>query len=233
MIELTAVLIIILLFVFPLPALAVSLGLFTTWSLYGKYESFNNQPAEGKKNLILSMVLFLINIFCSIILGVTLALGVYYFIYDNFYLLIFNFVFCSAISLRWFDFKYNLYRHFIFKLKPTDTSAQSHFVVCQGFREREHGGFGLIPVYTDAGTLELENNKIVFKGVFREETFSPSKIIHVEKKSSEKIKILSKQNKLTNADRFLITLKDQFYPFKSRPDRDKIFKQMMGQSQTA
>ena len=233
MIELTAVLIIILLFVFPLPALAVSLGLFTTWSLYGKYESFNNQPAEGKKNLILSMVLFLINIFCSIILGVTLALGVYYFIYDNFYLLIFNFVFCSAISLRWFDFTYNLYRHFIFKLKPIDTSAQSHFVVCQGFREREHGGFGLIPVYTDAGTLELENNKIVFKGVFREETFSPSKIIHVEKKSSEKIKILSKQNKLTNADRFLITLKDQFYPFKSRPDRDKIFKQMMGQSQTA
>ena len=233
MIELTAVLIIILLFVFPLPALAVSLGLFTTWSLYGKYESFNNQPAEGKKNLILSMVLFLINIFCSIILGVTLALGVYYFIYDNFYLLIFNFVFCSAISLRWFDFTYNLYRHFIFKLKPTDTSAQSHFVVCQGFREREHGGFGLIPVYTDTGTLELENNKIVFKGVFREETFSPSKIIHVEKKSSEKIKILSKQNKLTNADRFLITLKDQFYPFKSRPDRDKIFKQMMGQSQTA
>ena len=233
MIELTAVLIIILLFVFPLPALAVSLGLFTTWSLYGKYESFNNQPAEGKKNLILSMVLFLINTFCSIILGVTLALGVYYFIYDNFYLLIFNFVFCSAISLRWFDFTYNLYRHFIFKLKPTDTSAQSHFVVCQGFREREHGGFGLIPVYTDAGTLELENNKIVFKGVFREETFSPSNIIHVEKKSSEKIKILSKQNKLTSADRFLITLKDQFYPFKSRPDRDKIFKQMMGQSQTA
>ena len=233
MFELTAVLIIILLFVFSLPALAVSLGLFTTWSLYGKYESFNNQPAEGKKNLILSMVLFLINIFCSIILGVTLALGVYYFIYDNFYLLIFNFVFCSAISLRWFDFTYNLYRHFIFKLKPTDTSAQSHFVVCQGFREREHGGFGLIPVYTDAGTLELENNKIVFKGVFREETFSPSNIIHVEKKSSEKIKILSKQNKLTNADRFLITLKDQFYPFKSRPDRDKIFKQMMGQSQTA
>ena len=233
MIELTAVLIIILLFVFPLPALAVSLGLFTTWSLYGKYESFNNQPAEGKKNLILSMVLFLINIFCSIILGVTLALGVYYFIYNNFYLLIFNFVFCSAISLRWFDFTYNLYRHFIFKLKPTDTFAQSHFVVCQGFREGEHGGFGLIPVYTDAGTLELENNKIVFKGVFREETFSPSNIIHVEKKSSEKIKILSKQNKLTNADRFLITLKDQFYPFKSRPDRDKIFKQMMGQSQTA
>ena len=102
MIELTSVLIIMLLFVFPLPVLAISLGLFTTWSLYRKSEAFNNQPSEGKKNLILSLVLFLVNIICSIILGVTLAFGIYYFIFDNFYLLIFNFLFCSAISLRWF-----------------------------------------------------------------------------------------------------------------------------------
>ncbi|MCS5621201.1 MAG: hypothetical protein NZ656_04580 [Nitrospinaceae bacterium] len=105
--------------------------------------------------------------------------------------------------------------------------------MCQGFWERDHGSFGLAPVYTDAGTLELENNKVVFKEVFREETFSPSNIIHVEKKSSEKIKILSKQNHLTNVDMFLIILKDQFYPFKSRPNRDKIFKQLMEQSQTS
>ena len=159
----------------------------------------------------------------------------YYFIYDNFYLLIFNFLFCSATSLRRFDFTHNLYRHFIFKLKPfkTDALAQSYFVVCQGLRERDHGSFGLAPVYTDAGTLELEDNKVVFKEVFREETFSPSNIIHVEKKSSEKIKILSKQNHLTNVDMFLIILKDQFYPFKSRPNRDKIFKQLMEQSQTS
>ena len=159
----------------------------------------------------------------------------YYFIYDNFYLLIFNFLFCSATSLRWFDFTHNLYRHFIFKLKPfkADALAQSYFVVCQGFWERDHGSFGLAPVYTDAGTLELENNKVVFKEVFREETFSPSNIIHVEKKSSEKIKILSKQNHLTNVDMFLIILKDQFYPFKSRPNRDKIFKQLMEQSHTS
>ena len=235
MIELTSVLIIMLLFVFPLPVLVISLGLFTTWSLYRKSEAFNNQPSEGKKNLILSLVLFLVNIICSIILGVTLAFGIYYFIFDNFYLLIFNFLFCSAISLRWFDFTHNLYRHFIFKLKPfkTDAFAQSYFVVCQGFRERDHGGFGLAPVYTDAGTLALENNKVVFHGVFRKETFSPSNIIHVEKKSSEKTTILSKQSNFTNADMFLITLKDKFYPFKSRPDRDKIFKQLMEQSQTA
>ena len=86
MIELTSVLIIMLLFIFPLPALATNLGLFTPWSLYRKYESFNNQPSEGKKNLILSMALFLVNIIYSIILGVSLAFRVYYFICDNFYL---------------------------------------------------------------------------------------------------------------------------------------------------
>ena len=75
MIELTSVLIIMLLFVFPLPVLVISLGLFTTWSLYRKSEAFNNQPSEGKKNLILSMALFLVNIICSIILGVSLAFG--------------------------------------------------------------------------------------------------------------------------------------------------------------
>ena len=224
MIELAAVLIIMLLFVFPLPGLATGLGLFTTWGLYKKYESLNNQPAEGKKNLILSIALSLANIFCSIILGVALAFGVYYFIYDNFYLLIFNFLFCFAISLRWFDYTYILYRQFIFKLKPFKTGAfaQSYFVVCKAFRERDRGSFGLAPVYTDAGILELENNKVVFKGVFREETFPPSDTIHVEKKSFEKIKILLKRKGLKDPDIFLITLKDQFYPFKSRPDRDKI-----------
>ena len=222
MIELAAVLIIMFLFVFPLPALATSLGIFTTWGLYKKYESFNNQPTEGKKNLTLSMALSLANIVCSIILGVGLAFGVYYFIYDSFYLLTFNFLFCFAISLRWFDYTYNLYRHFIFKLNPftTGTCAQSYFVVCKGFRGRDRGGFG--PVYIDAGILGLENNKVVFKGVFREETFSPSNIIHVEKKSSEKIKILLKRKGVKDAELFLIILRDQFYPFKSRPDRDKI-----------
>ena len=223
MIELTSVLIIILLFVFPLPALAASLGLYSTWYLHKKYQSYINQPDEGKKHLTLSMGLFLINIICSVLLGIFLAFGVYYFIYNDFYLLIFNFIFCSAVSLRWFDFTYKLYRLFIFKLKPfkTDALAQSYFVVCQGLREG--GSFGLAPVYTDAGTLKLEKNIVTFKGVFCEEIFSPSNIIQVQKKSSEKLKIITQHNSLKKADIFLITLKDQFYPFKSRPDRDKIF----------
>jgi hypothetical protein len=230
MIELTCVLIIILFLVFPLPALVTSLGLLTTWVLYGKYDSFSNQPVEGKKQLTLGIAFFLINIICSIFLGIALSFGVYYFIFDDLYLLLFNFLFCSAVSLRWFDFTYNLYRLFIYKLKPFKTNAfdHTHFVICQGFRERS--GFGLAPVYTDAGTLELKANEILFTGVFREESFTPSDIIHLEKKSSEKIKIMTKQDGFTNADIFLITLKDQFYPFKSRPARDKIFKRLLEQS---
>ena len=117
MIELTSVLFILLFFAFPLPALAGSLGIFTTWNLYRKYEAFKTQPHEGKKNLILGAALFLINFICSIFLGIAMAFAVYYFIYDNSYLFIFNFLFCSTISLRWFDFTHNLYRWFIFKLQ--------------------------------------------------------------------------------------------------------------------
>lgn len=221
MIELTSVLFILLFFVFPLPVLAGGLGLFTTWNLYKKYTSFITQPNEGKKNLVLSAVLLLINFIISISLGVTLAFAVHYLIYNSFYLFIFNFLFCSTISLRWFDFTHNLYRLFIFKLKPEDTSTASHFAVCQGFRARD--GFGLIPVYTDAGTLMLEGNQLVFKGVFREETFNPANISYAEKKSSEKIRIFSKPNNLRNAEIFMITLKEKFYPFKSRQDRDQLF----------
>jgi hypothetical protein len=231
MIELTSVLFILLLFVFPLPVFAASLGLFTTWNLYKKYSSFKAQPTEGKKNLILSAVLFLINFICSIFLGVTLSFAVHYFIFDNIYLFIFNFLFCSTISLRWFDFTHNIYRLFIFKLKPKDTSIKSHFAICQGFRGRD--GFGLTPVYTDAGTLRLEGNQLVFKGVFREEKFAPTNITHIEKKSSEKLRIFSKSNNFNNIEVFLITLKEKFYPFKSRQDRDHIFEKLSAQIKPA
>ena len=224
MIELTSVLIIILFLVFPLPALATSLGLLTTWNLYKKYESFSYQPKDGKRLLIVSMALFLINIICSIFLWIALAFGVYYFIYDDLYLLAFNFLFCSVVSLRWFDFTYHIYRLFIFKLKPPNTLTQSYFVICQGLRQGD--GFGLVPVYTDAGALSLGKNIATFKGVFCEEIFSSSNITNVEKKSSEKIKIFTKHSDIKKADIFLITLKDQFYPFKSRQDRDTICKRL-------
>ncbi len=225
MIELASVLFILLLFVFPLPVLAASLGLFTTWNLYKKYETFKTQPVEGKRNLLLGATFFLINFICSISLGIALAFAVYYFIFDSFYLFIFNFLFCSTISLRWFDFTHNLYRLFIYKLKPEDAFNNFHFVICQGFQE--NNGFGLKPVYTDAGKLCIDGNQLIFKGVFRNETFKPENIIQVEKKSSEKIKIRTQHSGLTNAEIFLFTLKEKFYPFKSRQDRDNIFNNLI------
>jgi len=223
MIELASVLLILLLFVFPLPVFAASLGLLTTRIIYKKYESFKAQPAEGKKIMFMGAVLFLINFICSVVLGAALAFMVQFFIFDNFYLFIFNFLFCSAISLRWFDFTHHLYRLFIFRLKPRMAFTPSHFVICRGFRERD-GLVGLAPVYTDAGILELKENRLVFKGVFREETIS--NIIRAEKKSSDKIKIFTEQSNPQIAEIFLITLKEKFYPFKSRQDRDNIFKQL-------
>ncbi len=164
MIELASVLFILLFFVFPLSAFAASLGLFTTCSLYKKYESFRTQSAEGKKSMIPGTVLFLINFICSIFLGAARAFAVYYFIFANFYLLTFNFLFCSAISLRWFDFTHNLYRLLIFKLKPQETITTSYFAVCQGFRESD--GFGLSPVYTDEGHWHWKITEWSLKGCF-------------------------------------------------------------------
>ncbi len=226
MIELTAVLLIIFIFLFPIPALTLSMGLLTTWILYGKYAFYSNLPPKGKRIHILTLGLFSLNIISSIFLGIALALAVHYLIYENLYLLIFNFLFCFAISLRWFDFTHNLYRQFIYKLKPIKTEGlpQPHFVVCQGFREKD--GFGLAPVYIDAGILELENNKVIFSGALGEQIFSPSNIIQIEKKSSEKIKIFIHANKYQQPHIFLITLTEQFYPFKSRVTRDKIFKSL-------
>lgn len=226
MIELAIVSIILLLFLFPVPIFVAILGVSTTWFLYRKYESFKIQPLEGKKYLILSMVSFLANFICSIFLAVAMALGVHFFIYENIYLFAFNFIFCLAISLRWFDFTYNQFQNFIFKTKDfkKHNFTQPHFAVCRSFRQRK--GFGLAPIYIDAGILSLVGRKLVFKGVFREETFTLSNIISVEKKSYEKIKISTRPTNSEEPKVFFISLKEQFYPFKSRVTRDRIFQNL-------
>ena len=224
MIELASVLFILLLFVFPVPASVIALGFITTRSLHKKYAFYITQPVEGKRIQILTTLCFLTNFILSTFLGVALAWGVDYLIYENIYLLIFNFMFCFSISLRWFDYTYYLYRLYIFKLKPfrKEASLRSQLVICQGFREQEDGG--LTPVFIDAGTWECKNNEGVFKGVFYEKTFNTSNIIHVKKKSSEKIKIVTHEPNLLHSNQFLIILKEQFHPFKSQKNRDKILK---------
>ena len=224
MIELASVFFILLLFVFPVPASVIALGFITTRSLHKKYAFYITQPVEGKRIQILTTLCFLTNFILSTFLGVALAWGVDYLIYENIYLLIFNFMFCFAISLRWFDYTYYLYRLYIFKLKPfrKEALSDSQFATCQGFRE--HDSSGRTPIFKDAGIWKWNNNEGVFKGVFCEKTFSPSRIIHIEKKSSEKFIIITQPTNIKEPNIFLISLKDQFYPFKSQTTRDEILK---------
>ena len=68
---------------------------------------------------------------------------------------------------------------------------------------------------------------MVFKEMFQEETFAPTNITHMEKKISAETRGFSKPNSFKSVGVLLITLKEKFYPFKSRQDRDRILKQLV------
>ncbi len=225
MIELAAIILILTFFVFPVHTSAGCLGLYTTWLISKKYESFKNQPLEGKKILVIWLGTFLINLFASLILGVLLAFLIYYLIFDNFYLFLFNFIFCFLISIRWFDFSYKIYQNLIMGLKHFEekTKGETFFVICQGFKQRSNWGFGWTPEFTDAGFLNIESNQAEFEGIFRRETFNSKDFSNMERKSSDKIQIFTHDAGIHQSHIFLITLKEQFYPFRSRASRDRIF----------
>jgi hypothetical protein len=222
MIELAILILILALFVFPLYTSAGCLGLYTTWLLFKNYESFKNQPLEGKKVLSALRTSFIINFFASLILGAQLAWLIYFFIYDLFYLFIFNFIFCFLISIRWFDYSYRYFQQLIIGHFKEKTTVDTFFVICKGFREKS--SFGISPVFTDAGLLKLDNNHAVFEGGFFTKTFKFENILHIEKKSFEKIKIYTHSTETKEPHMFLVSLREQFYPFRSRADRDRIFK---------
>jgi hypothetical protein len=222
MIELAILILILVFFTFPLYTSAGCLGLYTTWFLYEGYESFKNQPLEGKKVLSAIRISFLINFIASLILGAQLAWVIFFFIYDLFHLFIFNFIFCFLISLRWFDFSYRYFQQLIIGRFTEKTTADTFFVTCKGFKKIS--SFGISPAFTDAGFLKLENNHVAFEGVFFSKTFRPGNILHVEKKSSEKIKVYMHPTGTNQPHIFLVSLREQFYPFRSRVDRDKLFK---------
>jgi hypothetical protein len=222
MIELAILILILVFFIFPIYTSAGCLGLYTTWFLYESYESFKNQPLEGKKVLSAIRTSFLINFIASLILGAQLAWVIFFFIYDLFHLFIFNFIFCFLISLRWFDFSYRYFQQLIIGRFTEKTTTDTFFVICKGLKGKSN--FGMSPSFTDAGFLKLKNNHAVFEGVFFTKTFRSEKILHIKKKSSEKIKIYMQPTDTNPPHIFLISLREQFYPFRSRVDRDKLFK---------
>jgi len=102
------------------------------------------------------------------------------------------------------------------------TTTDTFFIICKGFKESS--SFGMSPAFIDAGFLKLENNHVAFDGVFFTKTFRPENILRIEKKSSEKIKIYTHPTGTQQPHIFLVSLREQFYPFRSRVDRDKLFK---------
>lgn len=225
MLETALIVYILLLFAFPLPALAVLLGLSTVWGLHRKYQLMEQQPSEGSYILRLNAVTSLLNFLASVVLAVTISAGVNAVIFDFLYLFLFNFLFCFLISLRWFDFTHNIYRRGILKQKPSlaNIPEEKVFVTLTGLKEGSGFGPGLAPIFVDAGYLRTDNSKIIFEGLFTHRIFDASTVTRIEKKSSNKIRIDSNDPTATPlANACLITLKDRFYPFKSRATRDNI-----------
>ncbi|MBC8284462.1 MAG: hypothetical protein H8E32_11665 [Nitrospinae bacterium] len=226
MIELAVVILILGIFVSPLYVSAGCLGLYTTWLLFRSYESFKNQPLEGRRVLFLTRIFLFINFIASTILAALLALLVYILIFDYFYLALFNFIFSFLISIRWFDFSYRFFRHWI--IGQSEEVDENYFVLCKGFKE-----IGRAPAFTDAGLLNLETGHAVFKGTFFNTTFNSKNIQQAEKISSEKIKIYTHPSSTRGPNIFLFILKDHFYPFRSRDKRDIIFNSLSNVSSLA
>ncbi|MBT5471348.1 MAG: hypothetical protein HOK41_12155 [Nitrospina sp.] len=198
------------------------MGLYTTWIFSRSYESFKNQPLEGKRVLYIAWVAFFINFIMSLILALILASMVYILIFDYFYLFLFNIIFCFLISIRWFDFSFKFFQNQIFTPINTEIAEKRFFVTCRGFKGNSN--FGTTQKFMDAGILKLKKNHADFGGTFISKIFKSDNIFQIEKKSSEKIKIHTHSTNNQEPNIFIISLKDHFYPFRSRANRDAIFR---------
>ena len=83
----------------------------------------------------------------------------------------------------------------------------------------------MLPTYTDAGTVTMDSGKITFQGVFS--AFKLSAVSGLEKKSFEKINFVpGLSSPAPDVHMVILVIKEQFYPFKSRETRDRLFQAM-------
>lgn len=224
MLEFLLILYILLVFVYPLPMLGLALCLGIAYFPYREYQLLTQQPVEGRRIIWLYSVLQSTNWFLSFLLSLAMASGVHLIFVENRYLFLFNLIFSLAISVRWFNFTHKLFRHFISKWLGSSGGPAAVFAVCLGFRDNAGVGFGA-PAFMDAGHLLSQGSRVTFSGLLFKHEFLPEEISQVERKSSEKIKVaFSAPPSPLRPDTLLIVLKDQFYPFKSRPVRDEVFR---------
>ena len=90
-------------------------------------------------------------------------------------------------------------------------------------------GIGMKAVSLDSGYTYWEGHQLIFDGVMARKVFSRKTVLTVEKISSEKIKIVqARQNLNEKAEAWIIIIRQQFYPFKTRELRDRWFQRLSG-----
>ena len=231
MLEIGITLIILLFFVFPIPGVAVCLGAWTCYLIYGKLLLLNRQPDRWKKIVWIYFLTGTANTILSLAIAFMIALTVYFLIFDSLRLFIFNFIFSFLISIRWFDFTHVIYRRLILKLPSISLPAPKDSVFCMliGQRSGTGIGVGMKSVSLDSGYTYWDGYQLIFDGIMTRKAFARNSILTVEKVSSEKIKIVpTRQNLNEKAEAWVIVIRQQFYPFKTRELRDQWFQQLSG-----
>ncbi len=216
MIESLFILFIIFLFILPTPTLALAFGLSTSHLLYKQYLLLRNQPPKFKRVAWLVLVGNGINLTLSLILALAMSYAVFYFLTQQTWLFIFNFLFCFLVSARWFDFSNSLFRSYIHRLSEKHTPAlkttgESTFVMIFGLRKSIGWGAGLMPVFVDAGDINLEEKDLQFKGLFLDFKLGREDIESAVPSSSEQIIFTPRHNPPSlRVDRFRLVVRDQF-----------------------
>ncbi len=236
MLEIGITLFILLIFIFPLPGLAVCLGAWVFYLVYRKLLLLICQPPRWRKIVWIHFLTGIADTFLSAVMALMLAFTVYFLIVDSLHLFIFNFIFCFLISFRWFDFTHVIYRSLVCKLQPLSLPTPENGVFCMlmGQRSGTGLGIGMAPVSLDSGYVYWEGNRLVFDGIMARKKFSRNNVLILEKISSEKIKILPVQrNENETAEAWVLVLRQQFYPFKTRELRDQWFQRFSGLQENA
>ncbi len=161
MLETLIILCILLAFIFPLHFIAITLGAGTTWLIYRGNLFLKRQPKEGQPIIWISLMATAANFLMSLFVGGVMASLVFYIIYDNYYLFLFNFAFCSIISLRWFGFSHKRYMAQVLKIKTRsavpatfkevngqgEDPVQRLFAMCIGLGKKTGMGLGMVPIF--------------------------------------------------------------------------------------
>jgi len=227
MLEVIFVAYLLALFIVPLPVLGGTLFFSTGWFLYKKYFLFKNQPVEGKIVYYLTGASGILNVGFSFLLSIAISKTIDFLLFKFIYLYYFNLVFAFSVSARWFDFSHSIYKHYIDKALPNFNSEgkKAYFVSISGYRKGAPFGFGagLLQTFVDSGYLIIDEHEIHFTGVFIKEKIELPANYEPEKLSSEKIEIaVPSLFQSFPAEKIIIAMKEQFYPFKSREERNFI-----------